>query len=174
MMKMKKRNNILFFVLTICFLTACQQKGDLNGNKLRFGLSQCYLVESTESYVPQIDSIGALYLPYSSFGPIQYPVNRVIKGEGYTTFIALSTVDDLKINYEGVEKFHEGDIISKRVGDENIHLLLKQEEYYNYQYLFTVEEHVYTINYISNDRTKIKSFFDDKSFVEKKLQCTFE
>lgn len=163
--------NIITEIIFISFLTlsSCSHKSIL------FGVKQKYFLHETEN-LAQIDSIALKEYEPLRDSIIQLPLNRFIIADNYKLFIALcltNKIDDVVNLYK--QKFSQTLIAHRDTTIKKINFdifLFSCDSSHYLSIIFWNKNTFYpaVMTYKTNNLDLLKSFFEDYTFIEKKLK----
>lgn len=168
---MGKITLITFSLLVLC---ACSEIKNKEGNKIRFGVDNCFILDDGEkliSYQSEKKIIDSLYSGLQRCGTIQYPINRIIQAKDHYFIISISTENKLQRNLQAIDQCFSDYIIDQN--DTENEYLFEKEGVFGVLKMLETEEFTIFIYYLSKNESLSKAVFDDINYFKNKTDCSF-
>ena len=161
---------LLTLILVASIITGFSQK------KVRYGAKEKYYLSDDEKQITIDDKILEEYDPYNNNLEHQLPLQRYIKAPNYKLYIGLALYDTptsmMNLYKNDVNNYSILQIDSVKVKRKYFYkIYTKYNGEYNYKIIFKTRKSHYTtvLNFTSDNRELLQSFYDDPKFFKKKL-----
>lgn len=162
------------YLFSVIFLTLLIS--GYSQEKVQIGAKEKYYLSADEKNLTIDDKILENYDPYNNNLEHQVPLQKYIKAPNYILYVGLAISNTSDETFD----LYVADTLNYSILETSIVLVKKDVFYkifckyngeYNYKIIFKTKKSHYTVvlNYVSNNRELLRSFYDDEDFFKKKL-----
>lgn len=183
---LKNTNNKSLFlgliVISISFIISACGSSNTSNNKIQFGATSCFILESGEKMVQPDDVAKQYFLNNCAVHGIDYAFNRVVHGKDYI-FISITpekSVENFRSAFREDTTFHEVEVKDGQLSIGNVKkyasIIASKGEFRIYNLAFfdeTVKE-TFIITLCSTEKDEIDKYFSSTEKIKTRLNCELQ